>query len=254
MRSACSHAFLSITPTARASAGLIPAGIFKASTLSCSINSKSGGRCRVIGAVPSVSGGVAAWLLSAAGSGCLWSGSAAFFGSGSAAAFGFSRVCRRDAVTGLRPNVCPHVGHHRSRPRQRLLTDWWPSAAVSGRPARPRAGSRSPGWARGGRAAVSGVEALGNFVLVQLHLGLCFRGHGLHPGPVGHVPRRAGRQDEWKQQERKPGCHGFPEKTPVVSGESRHGILKRHSREQPLNVAREPNRYGVPGPRRSAWS
>ena len=233
----------------------------------------------MIGAVPSVSGGVAAWLLSAAGSGCLWSGSAAFFGSGSAAAsgffaafgfcgsfdapphvylisaaFGFSRVCRRDAVTGLRPNVCPHVGHHRSRPRQRLLTDWWPSAAVSGRPARPRAGSRSPGWARGGRAAVSGVEALGNFVLVQLHLGLCFRGHGLHPGPVGHVPRRAGRQDEWKQQERKPGCHGFPEKTPVVSGESRHGILKRHSREQPLNVAREPNRYGVPGPRRSAWS
>ena len=46
----------------------------------------------------------------------------------------------------------PHVGHHRSRPRQRLLTDWWPSAAGSGRPARPRAGSRSPGWSRGGRA------------------------------------------------------------------------------------------------------
>ena len=26
----------------------------------------------------------------------------------------------------------PHVGHHRSRPRQRLLTDCWPSAAGSG--------------------------------------------------------------------------------------------------------------------------
>ena len=38
MRSACSQAFLSITPTARDSAGLIPAGIFKASTLPCSIN------------------------------------------------------------------------------------------------------------------------------------------------------------------------------------------------------------------------
>ena len=54
----------------------------------------------------------------------------------------------------------PHVGHHRSRPLQRLLTDCWPSAAGCGRPARPRGGSRSPRWWRGGRAAVSGVEGL----------------------------------------------------------------------------------------------
>ena len=54
----------------------------------------------------------------------------------------------------------PHVGHHRSRPLQRLLIDCWPSAAGCGRPARPRGGRRSPGWWRGGRAAVSGVEGL----------------------------------------------------------------------------------------------
>ena len=41
-------------------------------------------------------------------------------------------MCRRDAVTGLRPNVRPHVGHHRSRPLQRLLTACWPSAAGCG--------------------------------------------------------------------------------------------------------------------------
>ena len=54
----------------------------------------------------------------------------------------------------------PHVGHHRSRPHQRLLTDWWPSAAGCGRAgAAPRRQSLT--WVDGGeRAAVSGVEGL----------------------------------------------------------------------------------------------
>ena len=39
MRSAWSQAFLSITPTPRASAGFDPAGMFKASTLPPSISS-----------------------------------------------------------------------------------------------------------------------------------------------------------------------------------------------------------------------
>ena len=43
-RSACSQAFLSMTPIARASAGLVPAGMFRASTLPDSISSSRGGK------------------------------------------------------------------------------------------------------------------------------------------------------------------------------------------------------------------
>ena len=63
----------------------------------------------------------------------------------------------------------PHVGHHRSRPRQRLLTDCWPSAAGCGRPA---------------RAAVSGVEGL-------QQVG-CIRGFGLGFVAVPVPPFRCG--------------------------------------------------------------
>ena len=43
------------------------------------------------------------------------------------------------------------------------------------------------------------TSSLGRFVLVQLHLGFCFRDYGLHSGPVGHVPCRAGRQASQEQ-------------------------------------------------------
>ena len=43
-RSDCSQAFLSMTPIARASAGLLPAGMFRASTLPDSISSSRGGK------------------------------------------------------------------------------------------------------------------------------------------------------------------------------------------------------------------
>ena len=59
MRSACSQAFLSMTPTARASAGFDPAGMFKASTLPPSINSWIGGRCSAPLSVSSLAGGIA---------------------------------------------------------------------------------------------------------------------------------------------------------------------------------------------------
>ena len=46
----------------------------------------------------------------------------------------------------------------------------------------PALESQRDGVGRGRvEAALDLPASLGNFVLVQLHLGLCFRGHGLHP-------------------------------------------------------------------------
>ena len=48
----CSQACLSMTPTARASAGLVPAGMFSAMTVPDSMASSSGGSCRVTPTLP----------------------------------------------------------------------------------------------------------------------------------------------------------------------------------------------------------